>query len=226
MPLKGLSWFRLKEHFRKNGWIYFVGILIAAVLTNLLYTSTQPRTPIEQEVLIYLTDSFANAEPLGDLAEEALAFGQGVDETLLDVRFEQVMYSDPEVDMNSPILLMTRMSAGEGDIYLANAKAMENLARAEFYLPLDEYLDAGWLENLDGELYTHTSEDGVTSVAGIGIDNLTALIDRVAMNCNDAYLVVAPTSTNLETSMTVMEHIVNNLLEESNASADSEEPAA
>lgn len=226
MPLKGLSWFRLKEHFRKSLWIYIVGAVVMLIMTNLLYTTTRPRTPAEQEVLIYLTDSYTDVEPMDDVAADALAFGQGIDETLMEVRFESLMYSDPSQDINSAILLMTRMSAGEGDIYLASGIAMENLAKAEFYLPLDEYLDAGWLENLDGELYTYTSEDGVTSVAGIAIDSLTALGSRSSMNPNGAYLVVAPAGTNTETSMAVIEHIVNNLLEESNASADSEEPAA
>lgn len=226
MPLKGLSWFRLKEHFRKTCWIYIVGAVAMLILTNLLYTTTRPRTPAEQEVLVYLTDSYTDSEPLDDVAEEALVFGQSIDETLMEVRFEPIMYSDPSQDINSAILLMTRMSAGEGDIYLVSSIAMENLAKAEFYQPLDEYLESGWLANLEGEHYVYTSEDGVTSVAGIGIDSLTALGSRSSMNPNGAYLVVAPTSTNMETSMAVIEQIVNNLLEESNASADSEEPAA
>ena len=72
MPLSGLSWFRLKEHFRKCAGFYIIGIVVAVLLTNLLYTTTRPQIPDEREVLIYLVDSLASAEPLDALADDAL----------------------------------------------------------------------------------------------------------------------------------------------------------
>ena len=65
MPLSGLSWFRLKEHFPQvRGRLYHVGVVVAALLTNLLYATTRPQVPDEREVLIYLVDSLASAEPV------------------------------------------------------------------------------------------------------------------------------------------------------------------
>ena len=106
MPHYGISWFRLKEHFRKYLAIYIVGVVICVLLTNLVYTSTAPQTPYDQEVLIYLADVFTDTEPLDDLAADALAYAQEFDETLLEVNFESLQYVDPEQDYTSSMLLM------------------------------------------------------------------------------------------------------------------------
>lgn len=227
MPHTGLTWFRLKEHLRKCLPIYLAGFVVCILLTNLLYTSTRPVTPSDQAVLVYLTDSYTNPEPLSGLAEDALAYGQTVDETLQEVAFESLSFNDPEQDYTSSMLLVARLSTGDGDVFLASPLAADYLCRSEAFLPLEEYLDAGWMEDLGLEPLEYTSaESGETHVAGLKLDSVTALRDLGAFNNEGACLIIAANGTNIDTSMAVAEHILKTLLEGDYASAQSTQPAA
>ena len=50
MPDTRLTWFNIREHIRKFGWVYVV--VIAAVLAagSLLWTSTAPSIPEDERV--------------------------------------------------------------------------------------------------------------------------------------------------------------------------------
>jgi len=52
MPFKGLSRFRLKEHFRKTFWIYVLGAVVCMLVTSLIFTSTRYQSPPERSVRI------------------------------------------------------------------------------------------------------------------------------------------------------------------------------
>lgn len=225
MPLKGINWFRLKEHFRKLAPLYIAGIVVCVFLTNLVYTVTRPRMPAEQEVMIYLVDDYTNIDPLSALADEALAYGQTVDETLLSMHFESIMFNDPAQDYNSAILLMARMSAGDGDVYFSNDLAITTLMGSGMCTPLDEYLAAGWMEGLDLEPIHFTNEEtGETYIAALRLDNVDALRELGVMNNEGAFLVIAANSSNVETTMATTEYIVRRLMEGYNAPAETAEP--
>lgn len=227
MPLTGLTWARLKEHLRKCGAIYAAGIVICVLVTNLLYTTTRPQTPMEQEVLIYLVDAYSNPEPLDALAQDALAYGQSVDETLLELRFETILYNDPEQDYTSSMLLMARMSTGEGDAYLASEVAAQYMMGSGICMPLDDYLADGWLADAGLEPVTYTDpETGETYTAGLKLDSVSALSETGSFNNEGACLFIASNSTNVETTLETVEYIINELLEGYHAPAESTEPAA
>lgn len=227
MPYTGLTWFRLKEHLRKCLPIYLVGFVVCALLTNLIYTSTRPVTPSEQAVLVYLTDGYTNAEPLDGLAEDALTYGQTVDETLEEVTIEPLNFNDPEQDYTSSMLLVARLSTGDADVFFASAAASDYLCRCEAFLPLDEYLAAGWMDGLDLEPVEYTSaETGETSIAALRLDNVAALRDLGVMNNEGACLVIAANGTNIDTSMAVAERLLRNLMEGNYAPAETAQPAA
>lgn len=214
MPHYGISWFRLKEHFRKYLAIYIVGVVICVLLTNLVYTSTAPQTPYDQEVLIYLADVFTDTEPLDDLAADALVYAQEFDETLLEVNFESLQYVNPEQDYTSSMLLMARLSLGEADAFLASGLCMEALCATEAFLPLDDYLAEGWMEEFALEPYLYTSEEtGETFVAGLKLDGVSGLAEIGAFNNEGAVLVITANSTNTDTSMQVAEYIIRQLME-------------
>lgn len=214
MPHYGISWFRLKEHFRKYLAVYIVGVVICVLLTNLVYTSTAPQTPYDQEVLIYLADVFTDTEPLDDLAADALAYAQEFDETLLEVNFESLQYVDPEQDYTSSMLLMARLSLGEADVFLASGLCMEALCATEAFLPLEDYLAEGWMEEFALEPYLYTSEEtGETFVAGLKLDGVSGLAEIGAFNNEGAVLVITANSTNTDTSMQVAEYIIRQLME-------------
>ena len=243
MPLKGITWFRFKEHFRKCLPVYFVGICLCVLMTNLIFTTTRPQTPPEQTVLIYLVDTYSDSTKLDDLLEPALAHGQESDETLQEIRFESIQFDDPSTDYTSAMLIMTRMALGEGDIYLASQMGAEYIAMAEVAMPLDDYIAEGWLAELGGEPFVYTNpETGETFTAGIDLSNVDALRQRSAFKNEGAYLLVANANEtsegNMETSMDVIEFILQQLMEETaqnaeneltegtDASADSAEPTA
>lgn len=223
MPHFGLSWFRLKEHFRKFIAVYIAGMVICGIMSNIFFTATEPKTPIEQEVLIYLADSYTVSGNLDGVAAEMLAYGQQTDPTLLEIDFEDLQYSDPNEDYYSSMILMTRLALNEGDAFLANKFCAEQMMMQDYYLPLDDYLANGWLEGLDLEPVEYTSlETGETHIAGLRLDNVTALADPLgAYSPGEAVLIITPVSTNLETSMNVIEHMLINMLEGNYAPAES-----
>lgn len=213
MPLTGLTWARLKEHFRKNSPIYIAGVIIMLFLSNILYTSTAPRIPAENEVLIYLVDGIADTEPLSDLANQALEVLSPSDATLQAVNLSTVMYSDPE-DYNSQMLLMTRMVAGDGDVFITSADGMQYLVNSEICLPLDEYLESGWMEGLGLEpVYATDEEAGVTYVAGLSLDSLDLLTEWGVIYNKGACLVITSNGTNPETSMRTIEYMIREIVE-------------
>lgn len=227
MPYSGFSFFRLKEHFRKFWAIYIAGCVICGCLSSIVFTSTTPQTPIEQEVLVYLVDSYTDYTKLDHVAADMLEYGQSVDETLLEIVFEPIQYTDPETDYYSSMILVTRLALGEGDAYIANSYSQPQLLGTEAYLPLEDYLADGWLEGLEFETISHTSEEtGETHIAGIRLDNFPALAELGAINHNGAVLMIACNSTNVETTMEVIEHMMIGLSEGTYAHAESTEPAA
>lgn len=227
MPHFGISLYRLKEHFRKFWAVYIVGCTICALLSSILFTSTAPRTPIEQQVLIYLADDITNPDALEGVKADMLAYGQETDETLQEIVFEHLAYGDPQTDMYGSMILAARLSLREGDAFLASSFATEPLLMNEVYMPLDDYLADGWLADLDLEPVMHTSQEtGETHVAALRLDNVPALAEMGAFNNNGAVLMIMWNSTNLETTMNVVEHMIRGLVEGSYASAENTQPAA
>ena len=220
MPDTRLTWFNIKEHLRKFIWVYVVVIAAALVVGDLLWTSTTPRIPEDQRVLIYLANPWSNVEPLTPFAEDALNRVKAEDDTLEEVVFETLMFADPEQDYTGVMLMMTRLAVGEGDAFFAGQDAMNALVKSGACLPLDEYYESGWLRDSGLEPYyaTVTDEDtgeSTTLLAGFKLDSLTALSTLEAFDNRGAYLAVMQNSTNLDTTMRVVETIVEGLKEAS-----------
>lgn len=214
MPLTGLSFARLKEHIRKYSLIYIVGIIVCVLLSNIVYTSTRPQIPDENTVMVYLVDIMPNAEPLDDLAAQTLAELQPEDETLQSIEFYSLMFNDPAQDYNSAMLLMTRMAAGDCDAYFANELGMQYVANSGVALPLDEYLEAGWMEGLDLQPITFVDEEtGESFIAALSLNNVSALPELGIMYPENGGLVIAANSTNLETTMKTIETMMHTLME-------------
>ena len=221
MPVRGMNRARLREHIRKYSPVYIVGCIVCMLLTNILYTSTRYQVPYEKEFLVYLLDSYTNIEPLEEIREDALQYGQSIDDTLEAVVFESILYSDPAEDYTSSYLLMARAALGNGDIYIASSIGAQSLFSMGLAKPLEEALDSGWMEGLGLEpVMCENEETGETFIGGLSLDHLHALLDLGVMNNEGAVLVVASNSGNEETSMAVIEHIVQALEELENAPAE------
>lgn len=222
MPDTSFSWRKLREHLRKYLWIYILGVALCLFGTSLLWTVTRPRLSIEQTVNICLADAYSNPDPLKDIADDVLARTQPLDEALKQVSFDSLMFSD---DYASRMVLVTRLSVGECDAFLASQSAMDALATSGALTPLDGYVAEGWLSAYGLEPYYATVEDeetgeGETFLAGLRIDSLTALLRRGAFNNEGAFLCVANNGGNLETTLKALEFVVEELSEASNAGTE------
>ena len=220
MPDTRLTWFNIREHLRKFGWVYVVVIAVTLVAGNLLWISTAPRIPEEERVMIYLADQWSNPELLGDIAADALQKARTEDDTLREVVFESLLFADPESDYTGVMLLMTRLAVGEGDAFLAGPKAMEALVSSGACMPLDTYWAEGWLNDSGLEPYYATVTDEETGetttfMAGLRLDSLSALSRREAFANEGGYLVITSNGTNLETTMKAVAYVIEDLREES-----------
>lgn len=216
MPDTGLNLANLKEHLRKNWVFYLVGILITVVLTNLLWTSTAPQIPTDQSVLIFLVDGYTNSEALDGVAADMLERLKTQDDTLQLVEFQNVMFSDPENNYASMMVLMARLAVAECDIFLASGEAMERLIASGTLLPLDAYYADGWLSDSGLEPYYATVEyeeggQSETLLMGFKLDGVNALRESGAMNNEGAFLAISALSDNLETSMKAAEIMLEDL---------------
>lgn len=229
MPDTKFSFRALREHIRKFLWVYIVGVAVCLVLTSLLWTTTRPRVPNEQNVIVYLADSYANCEVLEPVARDMLERTQAFDETLRAVEFQLLQFTAD--DYASMMLLMTRLAVGEGDAFLASQAAMDQLGRSGALEPLDDYVAAGWLEKYGLEPWYVTIDDEETGesasyLAGLRLDSVGALREMGAFNNEGAFLCVANNGGNVETAMKALEIMLEDLTEGDYAGAASTEPAA
>ena len=220
MPDTKFSWPALREHLRKYLWVYLVGVALCLAGTRLLWTMTRPRPSSEQVVAVYLADSYSDPEKLSDIAANALARTRPFDDTLQEVRFESLLFSD--MDYTGSMLLMTRLAVGECDAFFASQAAMDALVNSEALVPLDDYVASGWLSDLALPPYTaaKVDEDGHTGepyVAGLRLDSVDALVKRQAFENKGAFLCVVNNGGNVETTMKALEFIMRDLMEASDA---------
>ena len=213
MPESKFTWPRLKEHLRKFLWIYLVGIVVCVAGTNLLWTTTAPRIPYDQSVVILMADGFSNAEALDSVAKETLIRTQADDPTLKLVEFQPMQYVGPE-DYASQMLMVTRLSIAEGDALLACEAAMDALLKMNAVLPLDDAWANGWMEGRGLEPYYATAVDEETGeertfLAGVRLDSVDALARLHAFNNEGAFLCVTINSENEATSLKALEHLID-----------------
>ena len=216
MPDTSLTLANLREHFRKHLALYAAMVVAALILSDLLWTVTTPRIPTDQSVVIFLADDVFDPEPLSAIADDVLARTRAFDGSLRAVSFEGLQVKGGEDDYTGAVLLLTRLSVHEGDAFLAGAGAMAALVSAGGALPLDDYLEAGWLAGYPLAPYRATLVDGetgepVTRTVGLRLDGIDALAKLGALDNEGACLAIAANSDNLETAMRAVEFMLEDL---------------
>lgn len=229
MPDTKFSFAALKEHLRKYLWIYIVGIALCLFGTSLLWTTTAPRPTNEEVVTIFMADAYSNPEPLSGVAQSMYEQTQPFDPTLKLVEFQSLQYA--EGDYTSSMLLLTRLTVGECDAFLASQSAMDALVQSEILVPLDDYVAAGWLAEYGLEPYyaewsDEESGEHYTLLAGLKLDKVMALEQMGAFVNEGAYLCVTSNGGNVETTMKALEYMMAELTEAEDAHAEDTEPAA
>ena len=214
MPPKGLTKARLAEHIRKYSPIYIIGIVVMLFLTNIIYTSTRPQTPYEREVLIYLADGYANVDALNANAAAYVDYGKQIDDTLESVEFDTLLYNNPAEDYTASYLLMTRVALGNADAFFASSICAQSLFSMDIALPLNDYLDTGWMADAGLEPITVVNEEtGETYIGGLSLTSVNGLAEMGALANQDAVLIIPSNSSNIETSMAVVERVIRDIQE-------------
>ena len=223
MPDTKFSWRGLREHLRKYLWLYLIGIVMGVLGAELLWTMTRPRIPSEASVSVYLAADYSNAEPLQAFAPAILARVQADDDTIRQVYFESLMYNDQVYTSN--MLLLTRLSVGECDAFLASETAMEALITSGALIPLDDALAAGWMGAYDLEPYVVTTEDeesgeSTTWTAGLRLDSVDALAKLGAFDNRGSFLCVTANGGNTQAAMKALEYLMSELTEANHAGTE------
>ena len=223
MPDTKFSWRGLREHLRRYLWLYLLGIVMGLAGAELLWTMTRPRIPSEASVGIYLAAEYSDAEPLQALAPELLERVQKDDDAIKQVYFESLMYNEQVYTSN--MLLITRLSVGECDAFLASEAAMEALVASETLAPLDDALAAGWMSAYGLEPYAVTTGDDTggeraTWTAGLRLDRVDALSKLGVIDNKGAFLCVTANGGNTEAAMKALEYLIGDLMEESHAGTE------
>ena len=220
MPDPKLSWRGLREHLRKYFIFYLLGIALGVFGAEMLWTMTRPRIPSEASVNIYLAAGYSDAEPLQAMAPDLLARLRADDDTLQQVYGESLRYNDQVYTSN--MLLLTRLSVGECDAFLASQEAMDALVTSETLVPLDDALAEGWMSGIGLEPYVITTEDEDTGkiatwTAGLRLDSVDALAEMGAFDNEGAFLCVTTNGGNTEAAMKALEYLMRDLTEASHA---------
>ena len=223
MPDTKFSWRGLREHLRKYFIFYLLGIALGVFGAEMLWTMTRPRIPSQASVNIYLAAGYSDAEPLQALAPDILARLQADDDTIQQVYFESLMYNDQVYTSN--MLLLTRLSVGECDAFLASQEAMDALVSSDTLVPLDDALAAGWMSAYGLEPYAVTTEDEDTGktatwTAGLRLDSVDALAKMEAFDNEGAFLCVTSNGGNTEAAMKALEYLMSDLTEASHAGTE------
>ena len=219
----------LREHLRRYLWIYLVGIAVCLVGTSLLWTTTEPRPAFDETVVVYLADISSNPEPLAPVAQDMFEAVQAYDGKIKLVEFQNLNFIGN--DYTSSMLLMTRLTVGEGDAFLASPDATQALVRSEILVDLEEYVNGGWLADYGLEPYYADWTDEESGehhhyLAGLKLDSVDALIEMGAFNNEGACLCVAQNGGNVDATMVALETMMKDLTEGKYAAADDTEPAA
>ena len=223
MPDTTFSWRSLREHLRKYLWLYLLGIALGLLGAELLWTMTRPRISSQASVNIYLAAGYSDAEPLQALAPDILARLRADDDTIQQVYFESMMYNDQVYTSN--MLLLTRLSVGECDAFLASQEAMDALVASDTLVPLDDALASGWMSAYGLEPYAVTTEDedtgkATTWTAGLRLDSVDALAKMGAFDNKGAFLCVTSNGGNTEAAMKALEYLMSDLTEASHAGTE------
>jgi hypothetical protein len=223
MPDTKFSWRGLREHLRKYLWFYLLGIVLGLVGAELLWTMTRPRIPANASVNIYMAAPFSDAEPLQALAPDILARVQADDPSVRQVYFESLMYNEQVYTSN--MLLLTRLSVGECDAFLASQEAMDALVASETLVPLDDALAAGWMGAYGLEPYVVTTEDEDTGktatwTAGLRLDSVEALAKMQAFDNEGAFLCVTSNGGNTQAAMKALEYLMSDRMEAAHAGTE------
>jgi hypothetical protein len=225
MPKTRFNKESLANHFHYGKWMYVLIIALSLFGMDLLFTVTEYHPPAERKVEIYLMGGVGDVDQLDDLAARALAYGQTIDPTLEEVSFLPLNYTG-EDDVYGPQKLMVLLAAREGNVYLVDRNYLEQFVEMGVSQPLDVYIAQGMLQPGDRDLtnvtYDEPALDEETPPSGnkyiyaLQAKPLQGLMqtEEPVYYPDDKYVTVCSYAPNMDTTIQVLQFIMNELTAE------------
>lgn len=238
MPNTKLTREKFKNHLHYGRTVYIFLILAAVFFSEILYAVTVYRAPNERNVHIELVDSYADVDPVepaqialesGIAYEKARDAAAGIDVNAADyepqlqeVQFINLPYNpnddDTEAYYGSQKYMVT-LAATEGDIYILDESLLDYLVTEGLLVDLNPYIESGLLtpgEQCDvskGTFAEYVDEGeeatGNTCVYALPADSMLGLYDTFLFNPTDKYMVVMDFSKNQDTSVAVLQSLID-----------------
>lgn len=209
-PMFPITRERIRNHIHYFWWQYALLLVFAIFGWNLLYTTTHYRSPEHLKMEWYYQGGMTE-----NTSDKVLALmAELKDEMYPEVEemdFVTVGMDDTYGDMQ----LMVWIAAGQGDIYLLEKDSFTSFASEGAMLDLQPYIDNGML-NVDGmELRKGQVTDIDTKelvLRGIPADKLTGLMNLDIVP-NDRVFGIVATSGNAESSVKLLNYLINTMQE-------------
>lgn len=188
----------LKNHFQYDWWKYIVAVLVTIFLWSFITTVTEPRTPADQMIEMFLVGGYALDESLMEIEEAMLEDFPN----LLEVNIDNIAIGeDEEMDFYGRQKLMVMLGSQTGDLYVFEKEEFKSVAEqgAFFSLELyiDEYEDLIDLDELE-EFKSYNFDDEIEyAIFGLPLKGLT-LFERTGFDVEDKYIGVMVFSDNIE----------------------------
>ncbi|MFO7296631.1 MAG: hypothetical protein C0P72_011510 [Clostridia bacterium] len=204
----------LRNHLHYDWWKYVVGIVVTAMLWNLVSTMLRPQTPPDKKVDIVLVGDYMLEEKAKPISQRMLEdFPE-----LLEINFLNIPLGgniDPEIEMAGRQKLAAMMMVQEGDIYVLSRQEYETFAKQGAFMPLDEYIDDEMtkyisleeLEEYKLSVQDENFQDNQPHVYGIPLKGIT-LFDDTGYNVEDKVMSIMVHSKNKEKAVEVMKWIM------------------
>ena len=235
MPNTKITKDRFRNHYQYGKYIYLALIVVCGMLADILFTVTEYRAPDERKVDIELVGVFANTEKAGPFEQAALEYAQayerardeaagidvnaeGYEASVQEVNFLQMMYDmsgeDAYYDQQR---FMVTLAANEGDIFLVSRELLNSLVNQGLAVDLTPYIESGAINPGDRDLSRVTFNEWVEEnqpatgnkcIYALQADTLAGLWNEFEYYYKDKYMVLMVYSDNIDTSVAVMQWMI------------------
>ncbi len=200
MTVKGrLDMGKIRNHLAYDFWKYLLLGVCVWFGVDILFTSTAYRSPQDKRVDIQIMSATVTDDLMASffqpLWQEAVPDMELVEGTILTPMSEEDMYAD--------MVIMTRLAAADGDIYMLPADRFKSLATQGWFLPLDELVANGTInaEGLPLDSCRLTVVDSETQTAqthlyGIPTDTLYGFMDGLQYDNRGSVMAIVVNNQN------------------------------
>ncbi len=211
----------LKQHFAYSKWYYILLVIGLFFFWNLFYTVTEPRTPDDQKVDIYIY-GFAQQEQLETYME-------GIHQSKMpEMKEINCLYVTPD-ESSGPMVLSTHVAAGEGNLFMLPRDLFQSYAAQGMFVSLDDMdgivdmceqaglnIERGWRKN---------QETGERHLYGIPVNTMKTLGSMV-YSSGELYISMRDYNTNPDYSELMLRTILEDAFSEGAETAVEPVPSA